>query len=82
MALEACEFFEIKEADARRMIRETAEHIAGNWPGALTAVGVSGALTTRAPQSRRDRNYADVGGRLECQLIGRLDLLRKNGEFS
>ena len=44
MALEACEFFEIKEADARRMIRETAEHIVGNWRGALTAVGVSGAL--------------------------------------
>lgn len=44
LALEACEFFEITQADARGMIRETARRIAGEWRDALRHVGVSGAL--------------------------------------
>ena len=44
LALEACEFFEITQADARGMIRETARRIAGEWRDALRNVGVSGAL--------------------------------------
>ncbi len=31
LALEACEFFEIAEADARRIIRETALRIFDEW---------------------------------------------------
>lgn len=45
LALEACEFFEIAEADARRMIRETAQRISDEWREALRQVGVSGSLT-------------------------------------
>jgi serine/threonine-protein kinase HipA len=44
LALEACEFFEIAEAQARRMIRETAQRIAVEWRDALREVGVSGTL--------------------------------------
>jgi len=44
LALEACEFFEIAEADARRMIRETALRISGDWREVLRQVGVSGTL--------------------------------------
>lgn len=44
LALEACEFFEIAEADARRMIRETARRISDEWREALRQVGVSGEL--------------------------------------
>ncbi len=44
LALEACEFFEIAEADARWMIRETAQRISGEWRDALRQVGVSGTL--------------------------------------
>jgi serine/threonine-protein kinase HipA len=45
LALEACAFFEIAEADARRMIRETAWRISGEWREALRKVGVSPALS-------------------------------------
>ena len=44
LALEACEFFEISEADARRMIRETARRISDDWHEAFRQVGVSGTL--------------------------------------
>jgi serine/threonine-protein kinase HipA len=44
LALEACEFFEITEADARAIIRETAQRISGEWRDALRQVGVSGTL--------------------------------------
>lgn len=44
LALEACEFFEIPEAEAREMIRTTAERISNRWREALRQVGVSGAL--------------------------------------
>ncbi|MFW8588337.1 hypothetical protein ACOJBM_36450 [Rhizobium beringeri] len=42
LALEACEFFEIADEDARQMIRERARRISDLW--ALRQVGVSGAL--------------------------------------
>ncbi len=44
LALEACEFFEIAGADARRMIRETALRISDEWREMLRQVGVSGGL--------------------------------------
>lgn len=44
LALEASEFFEIAESDARRMIRETAQRISSGWREALRLVGVSGGL--------------------------------------
>lgn len=44
LALEACEFFEITEADARAIIRKTALRISGEWRDALRQVGVSGTL--------------------------------------
>lgn len=44
LALEASEFFEINEAEARRMIRETAQYISDQWREALRQVGVSGGL--------------------------------------
>ena len=44
LALEACEFFEIAEADARQMIRDTAQRISDEWREALRQVGVSGTL--------------------------------------
>jgi serine/threonine-protein kinase HipA len=44
LALEASEFFEIAETDARRMIRETAQRISSGWREALRLVGVSGGL--------------------------------------
>lgn len=43
LALEACSFFEMHEADARRIIRETAQRIAGTWRDALKDAGVTGA---------------------------------------
>lgn len=43
LALEACAFFEIPEAEARGMIRDTAQRISGGWRDALRQVGVSGA---------------------------------------
>lgn len=44
LALEACEFFEIVEADARRMIRDAAQCISNEWRDALQQMGVSGSL--------------------------------------
>ncbi len=44
LALEACEFFEIADEDARQMIRETARRVSDEWREALRQVGVSGAL--------------------------------------
>lgn len=44
LVLEACEFFEIAETDARRMIRETAQRISVEWRDSLRQVGVSGPL--------------------------------------
>jgi serine/threonine-protein kinase HipA len=44
LALDACEFFEIGEEEARKMIRDTARRIASEWRDALRDVGVTGAL--------------------------------------
>ncbi|OOG65294.1 hypothetical protein B0E45_27040 [Sinorhizobium sp. A49] len=44
LVLEACEFFEIPEPEAREMIRTTAQRISEGWREALRQVGVSGAL--------------------------------------
>ncbi len=44
LALEAAEFFEITDADARALIRDMAQRIAATWRDALRATGVSGAL--------------------------------------
>jgi len=44
LALEACEFFEITETDARQFIRETARRISDEWREAFRQVGVSGTL--------------------------------------
>lgn len=44
LALEACEFFEIRKAEARDMIRATALRISAGWREGLRQVGVSGAL--------------------------------------
>ena len=44
LALEAGEFFEIAEPEARQIVRETAQRIAGNWREMLRREGVSGAL--------------------------------------
>ena len=44
LALQSCAFFEIEEADALRMIRETAQLITDTWRDALKEVGVSGGL--------------------------------------
>ena len=43
-ALEAAEFFEIADADARALIREMADRLASTWRDALRATGVTGAL--------------------------------------
>lgn len=43
LALEAATFFEIEEAEARRMIRETARRIFGEWREELRKVGLAGA---------------------------------------
>lgn len=42
LALEASAFFDIPEAEARRMIRDTAQRISAGWRDALRQVGVSG----------------------------------------
>ncbi|MDL2406792.1 type II toxin-antitoxin system HipA family toxin [Rhizobium calliandrae] len=44
LALEACEFFEIPEPEAREMIRTMAQRISDGWREALRQVSVSGAL--------------------------------------
>jgi len=43
LALDACEFFEIAEADARKIIRETARRVSEGWREAFRQSGVSGA---------------------------------------
>lgn len=43
LALSACEFFEIDDADARTMIRDMAVRISGTWKEALRETGVVGA---------------------------------------
>lgn len=44
LALDACDFFEIAEPDARRIIRDTAQRISDGWREALRQVGVTGSL--------------------------------------
>jgi serine/threonine-protein kinase HipA len=44
LALEACEFFEIPEPEAREMIRTIARRVSDGWREALRKVGVSRAL--------------------------------------
>jgi len=44
LALEACEFFEVPEPEAREMISTTAQRIWEGWRVALRQVAVSGAL--------------------------------------
>lgn len=44
LALEACDFFEIVESDARQTIRETARRISAEWREAFRLVGVTGSL--------------------------------------
>jgi serine/threonine-protein kinase HipA len=46
LALDACEFFEIDEAEARQIIRETAHRLSAGWREAFRQVGLSG------PQAR------------------------------
>jgi serine/threonine-protein kinase HipA len=43
MALDASEFFEISETDARQIIRNMAERISAEWREALRATGVTGS---------------------------------------
>lgn len=61
LALEACVFFEIPEAEARRMIRDTARRISGGRREALRQVGVSGA-------SARDYEPAFMNDQIEVAL--------------
>jgi serine/threonine-protein kinase HipA len=61
LAIDACEFFEITEADARRMIRETAQRITNEWREALRLVGVSGSAA-------RDYEPAFVNDQTEIAL--------------
>ena len=42
LALEACEFFEIDQADARRVIRDAARRISDEWREALRQVASPG----------------------------------------
>ncbi|CAN7729039.1 type II toxin-antitoxin system HipA family toxin [Neorhizobium sp. LjRoot104] len=44
LALEACEFFEIAEAEARRMIRDAAQCISDGWRDTLRLAGVTGSF--------------------------------------
>lgn len=43
-ALEAAEFFEISDGDARALIRDMAQRISATWREAFRAAGVTGAL--------------------------------------
>ena len=43
LALEACEFFEITDVKARKIIRDTAQRISDGWRETLRRAGVSGA---------------------------------------
>ncbi|MFK4531977.1 serine/threonine-protein kinase HipA [Bradyrhizobium ottawaense] len=42
LALEACEFFEITEADARKIIRATAQRVSDGWRETFRRAGISG----------------------------------------
>lgn len=44
LALDACDFFEIAEPDARGIIRDIAQRISDGWREALCQVGVTGSL--------------------------------------
>jgi serine/threonine-protein kinase HipA len=44
LALEACEFFEVPDAKARQVIRQTAERVSAGWRDAFKQVGVTGSL--------------------------------------
>jgi serine/threonine-protein kinase HipA len=61
LALDACAFFEITEADARQIIRETAQRIFNEWREALRLVGVSGSTA-------RDYEPAFVNDQTEIAL--------------
>jgi serine/threonine-protein kinase HipA len=61
LALETCEFFELPEAEAREMIRDTAQRISNGWREVLRQVGVSGALA-------RDYEPAFVHDEMEMAL--------------
>ncbi len=58
LALEACEFFEIPEAEARETIRAMAQHVSDGWREAFRQVGVSGAMA-------RDYEAAFVSAEME-----------------
>ncbi|MDG2520478.1 type II toxin-antitoxin system HipA family toxin [Caulobacter segnis] len=59
LALEACPFFEMRETEARAMIKATAERIAADWREALRKVGVSGNLA-RAYEPAFNHAEADI----------------------
>lgn len=62
LALEASEFFEIAEAEARQMIRDTAQRINAEWRGALRDVGVTGSLArTYEPAFVNDQTELALG---------------------
>lgn len=61
LALEACEFFEIGEADAREMIRQVAQRLSGGWREAFRLVGVTENLA-------RDYEPAFVNDETEIAL--------------
>jgi len=42
LALEACEFFEVTDANARKIIRDTAQRISDGWRETFRRAGVSG----------------------------------------
>jgi len=58
LALEACAFFEIPEAEAREIIRTTAQRVTDGWREAFRQVGVTGALA-------RDYETAFTGDEME-----------------
>lgn len=61
LALDACEFFEITDAEARRMIRRTAEQVSAGWREAFRLAGVTGSLA-------RDYEPAFVHEEMEVAL--------------
>jgi serine/threonine-protein kinase HipA len=61
LALEACEFFEIPEVEARETIRAIAHHVVNGWREALRQAGVSGTLA-------RDYEPAFINGHTEVAL--------------
>ena len=61
LALEACEFFEIPEVEARETIRAIAHHVVNGWREALRQAGVSGTLA-------RDYEPAFINDQTEVAL--------------